>query len=424
MSDRAILIVQHRVPYPVEIGSDVVSFALLRVLQHAFPVTLVAVDDGDRAGQGAEHLRGLGVEVMLTPRDRSVSTRPTAAGSVVRNARLLFAGIPRHLQSQSCRNVGPLLQELTGRRRFALAQFEYWATAGYRRFVHGPAALLNFDAWFRTVEAFARYERSPVYKLFLRLEARAVRRYEMAVQSNFEWSLFLSEEDRRELTAGPPAPRTAVLPVPLPFEPQDPALLEAQRLAPRVLFVGAMNVEFNIDAVCYFVERIWPAVRRAVPEALFTIAGRSPAERVRRLDQYQGVQVDGTPDLDALLRTSQVAVSPARIGTGIKVKVAQAMASGLPVVGTPAGLSGFGHVDCLLRAGDPGAFAEHVVRLLQDHGYRQRTGRACYVCYRDQFWMESARPKVVALYEHMMDGLEQPDAARAMPSSTAKAARC
>jgi glycosyltransferase involved in cell wall biosynthesis len=417
MSDRAILIVKRRIPYPVEIGSDAVSFALLRVLQHDFPVTLVAVDDGDRAAQGAEHLRGLGVEVMLAQRDGGVATLPTAAGSVVRNAGLLFAGMPRSLQSQSCRHVGPLLEELTSRRRFALAQFEYWATARYRRFVHGPAALLNHDAWFRTVEAFARYERSPVAKLLWRLEARAVRRYEMAAQSNFEWSLFLSEEDRQDITAGRQVPRTAVLPVPLPFEPQDPASLEAHRLAPRVLFIGVMNVEFNIDAVCYFVERIWPAVRRAVPEALFTIAGRWPAERVRRLDQHQGVQVDGAPDLDALLRTSQVAVSPARIGSGFKVKVAQAMASGLPVVGTPAGLSGFGHVDCLLRAGDPEAFAEHVVRLLQDEGHRQRTGRACYAFYRDQFWMESARPKVVALYERMIEELGHPAAPGSMTPS-------
>jgi glycosyltransferase involved in cell wall biosynthesis len=417
MSDRAILIVKHRIPYPVEIGSDAVSFALLRVLQHGFPVTLVAVDDGDRAARGAEHLRGLGVEVMLTQRDGSVATLPTAAGSVVRNARLLFAGMPRHLQSQSCRHVGPLLEELTSRRRFALAQFEYWATARYRPFVHGPATLLNHDAWFRTVEAFARYERSPVAKLLWWLEARAVRRYELAAQSNFEWSLFLSEEDRQDIIAGRQGPRTAVLPVPLPFEPLDPAALEAQRLAPRVLFVGVMNVEFNVDAVCCFVERIWPAVRHAVPEALFTIAGRSPAERVRRLDQHPGVQVDGAPDLDALLRTSQVAVSPARMGSGFKVKVAQAMASGLPVVGTPAGLSGFGHVDCLLRAGDPEAFAEHVIRLLQDHGYRQRMGSACYVAYRDQFWMESARPKVVALYERMIEELGHPAAPRSMTPS-------
>ena len=414
MNERPILIVKRRLPYPVEIGTDAVSFALLSILQRAFPVTLVAVGEDERASQGAEHVRALGVEVVLTQPDRGIATRPTVGGSLVRNARLLLRGTPRNLQSQSCRFFEPVLDELTSRRPFALAQFEYWGTARYRRFVHGPAALLNYDAWFRTVEAFARYERSPIKSLFWRLETRAVRRYETAAQSNFEWSLFLSEEDRQAVGAGRQLPRSAVLPVPFPFEPQDPASLEAHRQAPHVLFVGAMNVEFNVDAVCYFVERIWPVVRRAVPEALFTIAGRRPVERVQRLTQQPGVRVDGDPDLDALLRTSRVAVSPARIGTGIKVKVAQAMATGLPVVGTPAGLSGYGHADCLLRASEPQAFAQQVVRLLQDDDFRRQTSRACYAFYRNACWAESVRPKIVALYEGMIDEVGWPAVARSM----------
>jgi len=414
MNERPILIVKRRLPYPVQIGTDAVSFALVSILQRAFPVTLVAMDEGERASQGAEHLRALGVEVVLAQPDRSVATRPTLDGSIVRNARLLFRGTPRNLQSESCRSFEPLLDELTSRRRFALAQFEYWGTALYRRFVHSPAALLNHDAWFRTVEAFARYERSPLNRLFWRLEARAVRRYEMAAQANFEWNLFLSEDDRQAIGAGQQLARNAVLPVPFPFEPQDPAPLEAQRQAPHVLFVGAMNVDFNVDAVCYFVERIWPIVRRAVPDALFMIAGRRPVERVQRLTQQPGVRVDGDPDLDALLRTGRVAVSPARIGTGVKVKVAQAMATGLPVVGTPVGLSGFAHADCLLRASEPQAFAQQVVRLLQDDDFRRQTSRACYAFYRSACWAESVRPKIVALYEGMIDEVGWPAVARSM----------
>ncbi len=226
----------------------------------------------------------------------------------------------------------------------------------------------------------------------------------------------MSEEDLEDVAAGGEAQRTAVLPVPFPFEPQDPGA-QTQRPAPRVLFVGAMNAEFNIDAACYFVERIWPAVRRAAPEALCTIAGREPAARVRRLAEHPGVQVEGDPDLDGLLRTSRVAVSPARIGTGIKVKVAQAMAAGLPVVGTPAGLSGFGQAGCLLRASDPEAFAQQVIQVLHDDDYQRKVGRDCHTCYRDHYWMQSVGPKVVALYEQMMEELERPAAARSRAPS-------
>jgi glycosyltransferase involved in cell wall biosynthesis len=411
MSEHPILLVKHRIPYPVEIGSDAVSFALLRVLQAEFPLTVVSIDDGERSLHGAEYLRGLGVDVILERR-AGTSKDATLAGSIVRNARLVFMGESRLLQSQTAASLPSCLDELTRRRTFALAQFENWATARYRPFVHCPAALLNHDAWFRTVEAFARYERAPLQKLFWRLETRAVRRYELAAQDRFEWRLFLSEEDRRELIPERDPPFSAVLPVPFPFEPADASSLDSHRTAPIVLFVGAMNVRFNVDAVCYFVERIWPEVRRAVPEASFIIAGRLPSDRVRRLAREPGVRVDGEPDLGRLLRESQVAVSPARMGTGIKVKVAQAMSAGLPVVGTPQGLSGLAHADCLLRATDAPTFAEHVVRLLRDQPYREQIGRACHTFYREQLWMEAARPKVIALYRHMIEQLEQPIPAR------------
>jgi glycosyltransferase involved in cell wall biosynthesis len=259
------------------------------------------------------------------------------------------------------------------------------------------------------VEAFARYERSPLAKLLWHVEARAVRRHERAAQNGFDWRLFLSEEDMRDVLGEAGAARSAVLPVPFPYEPADAQSLHARRTEPVVLFVGAMNVQFNIDAACYFVEQVWPAVRREVPEASFVIAGRLPSERVQRLAREPGVRVDGRPDLERLLRESQVAVSPARIGSGIKVKVAQAMAAGLPVAGTPKGLSGLTGAACLLRASDAETLAGHVVRLLRDQPYREQLGRECHAYYCEQLWMEAARPKVIELYRRM---IEQPERAR------------
>jgi polysaccharide biosynthesis protein PslH len=407
MSERSLLLVKHRIPFPLEIGSDAVSFALLRVLQTAFALTLVSINDGERSAQGAQHLRSLGVDVILGER-RGTSKDSTIAGSIARNAGLIFTGRPRLMQSQTAPSLRARLNELTRSNQFALVHLEDWVTAAYRPFVHAPAALLNHDAWFRTVESFARYERAPVQKLFWWLEARAVRRYETAIQDRFDWRLFLSEEDKRELIPDVKAPRSEVLPVPFPFEPADPASLEARRHEPRILFVGAMNVKFNIDAVCYFVERIWPDIRRVVPDATFVIAGRQPADRVQNLARQPGVRIEGKPDLDALLRESQVAVSSARIGTGIKVKVAQAMAAGLPVVGTVPGLSGFSGAACLLRADDAESFAGQVIHLLREDEFRRRISRECHGFYRDHLWMESVRPKVIELYQRIIEDIERP----------------
>jgi glycosyltransferase involved in cell wall biosynthesis len=128
--------------------------------------------------------------------------------------------------------------------------------------------------------------------------------------------------------------------------------------------------------------------------------------------------VGQVPDLKPLLRRARVAVSPTRFGTGIKVKVAEAMAAGLPVVGTSTGLSGFKQASCLLRADDARTFADAVVRLLQDDAYRKRVGNDCYQFYRDHFWIESARPSVLELYRTMIESTAAQDAT---PAATADA---
>jgi glycosyltransferase involved in cell wall biosynthesis len=311
-------------------------------------------------------------------------------------------GTPSALQLDDCPPLGPAVEGLTTHTRFDLAQFEYWYLGGYRRFARCPAVLLNHDAWYRTVRAVARHADSPWRKLLWKLESWTVRRHETRAQTAFEWRLFLSEEDRRWLrSSGTDPDREAIVPVPFGFEPLDPTTDPSP--PPVVVFFGGLSAPFNRDAAVFFVNAIWPHVRREIPAASFVIAGRDAGPEIRALDAVAGVRVAGfVPDLRSLLRRSAVAVSPCRIGTGIKVKVAEAMAAGLPVVGTAAGLSGYGDVDGVVRAETPEEFAGQVVRLLADETVRWRTAQASARYYREHLWLGTVAPRTRDLYDRML----------------------
>jgi glycosyltransferase involved in cell wall biosynthesis len=97
----------------------------------------------------------------------------------------------------------------------------------------------------------------------------------------------------------------------------------------------------NVDAVRWFAERIFPAVREAVPAAQFTIVGSRPAEAVRALAQQPGVTVTGgVPDVRPYLAHAACAVAPLRIARGVQNKVLEAMAMARPVVATPQAAEG------------------------------------------------------------------------------------
>jgi len=141
----------------------------------------------------------------------------------------------------------------------------------------------------------------------------------------------------------------------------------------RILFVGSMDVEMNVDAVTWFAEEILPRIRGRVPGVVFDIVGRSPTSGVQKLGRQDGVHVTGrVDDLQPYYNRASVAVIPSRLGGGTKLKVPEAMAAGVPVVATSIGAQGLAVEDekHILIANEEGRFADAVVSLLENSKQR------------------------------------------------------
>lgn len=107
------------------------------------------------------------------------------------------------------------------------------------------------------------------------------------------------------------------------------------------VFWGRLDFGPNVDALEWFVGRIWPAVRERTPAARFAVYGFSPTDRVRELAETPGVELHpDLPDLRAEVTRRQVVVLPFVTGGGIKNKLLEAAAMGMPVVCTLWALSG------------------------------------------------------------------------------------
>ena len=108
-----------------------------------------------------------------------------------------------------------------------------------------------------------------------------------------------------------------------------------------IVFTGAMDYWPNIDAVTWFADRIFPAIRDAMPAAQFTIVGSRPTEAVLALARQPGVVVTGgVPDVRPWIAHAACAVAPLRIARGVQNKVLEAMAMARAVVVSPQAAEG------------------------------------------------------------------------------------
>jgi glycosyltransferase involved in cell wall biosynthesis len=109
------------------------------------------------------------------------------------------------------------------------------------------------------------------------------------------------------------------------------------------LFVGTYLHRANREGVRRFVERSWPAIRKAVPEARFRVVGSGGWEADRAvLEANEGVEVVGQVDrLGAEYGGARVCVSPIEDGAGTQIKVLEALLFARPILVAKHGARGY-----------------------------------------------------------------------------------
>lgn len=134
---------------------------------------------------------------------------------------------------------------------------------------------------------------------------------------------------------------------------------------PRVVFVGYDN-PYNIEGMKWFLQEVYPSLS---PEVELTVVGK--VNRHLHVEYPNLHQIDYVPDLDEMYRHTDIIICPLLNGTGMKIKVVEAMSYGIPVVCTSRGVDGLPDKTrngCLV-ADDAAAFAGHINRLVCDTAF-------------------------------------------------------
>lgn len=389
-----ILLLTQVVPYPPDSGPKIKTYHVLRWLAREHEVTLVSFVRSAAEQAAADELRALCRAVHTVPLRRS---RAYDAAALVRG---LADRRPVTLLRDESRAMRDLLRRLTARESFDLVHADQLNMVQFGLALDGlPAVIDLHNAVWTIVARLARSARG-LRRWALLLECARLRRYEGWACRQAAAVVAVSETDRAALQAvAGPLPIDVV---PIAIDVREQPLVRRDADARAALSVATMFWPPNVDGVCWFGREIYPRVRAARPDVPFYVVGARPARAVRELAARQpGMIVTGyVPDLQPYHQQTAAFVVPLRSGSGMRVKILEAFARGLPTVSTTIGYEGIAARpgEHLLAADEPRAFAEAVLALAQQPRLGTRLAAAARELAETHYDWRAVCPALAAPY--------------------------
>jgi glycosyltransferase involved in cell wall biosynthesis len=385
-----------RIPYPADSGGTLRALQLLRSLDAAFEVTVLAPDlpGGDARGLRSE-LRGR----VLTAREPG-----GFPGWALAEVGGLLRGRPFGYTRYAGRNLRGTFRHLLAEQAPDLVHFDHVHAAQLLPDARAlaPGARIVMDAHnveAQVAERLAEVSRWPL-SLVLRRQAAAISRLETRTVQNADAVLSCSELDAGTLRRA--GARDVVL-VPNGVELRSP--LPSREPRDRVAFVGSYDWRPNVDAAVVLAREIWPKVRQACPGLRLALIGRKPPPLVSEL-AADDIEVTGrVDDVAPWLARSFATAMPLRAGSGTRLKVLEAAAARVPIVATRLASEGLPFLDGthLLHAETAGEFVEALVRLRREPGLSGRLTEAAWHVAEEHDWRRIGA-RLVELYRGWSKG--------------------
>lgn len=220
-------------------------------------------------------------------------------------------------------------------------------------------AIVMHDLFHRRSESGAGAERDSV--------AALSREEEVAMLARAGTVIAIQQDEADFVAKAIPAARVVLAP-----GTRSPEAVQAGEDEPdRLLFVGSRTAP-NSDGLKWFLETVWPQVVAANPATKLDVVGTVAADFDRHRMPAR-VQLHGlVPDLAPFYRRAGIVISPLRFGSGLKIKLIEALAWGKPVVASPVTLQGVEDAcgPAVIGADSAGSFAAAIIALQRNPSLR------------------------------------------------------
>jgi glycosyltransferase involved in cell wall biosynthesis len=405
-----ILMITASLPYPPHQGGALRSYGILHGLHEAgHQITLLSFHDSEN-----------GIAAESTPLNdycSRIETLPPPNRSKTDRLRdLLFSSQPDIQRRLYSEDFYECLKALHRETPFDLIQFEGIEVAAYLPLLRrdGVKAKLCYDAFNAEAalqQVIAQVDRGNIRRwpaaAYSMIQTRRITRFERELCQQADCVIAVSDEDAALLQQYREDKRVAVVTNGIFVDDYAETSEQLDLGEHTLVFTGKMDYRPNVDAMMWFADDVLPLIQAQIPDTRLYVVGQKPHPRLEKLRHKNNIEITGwVRDVQPFLRGASVYVAPLRMGSGTRLKILEAMASGCAVVATSIAISGMQAQvrDAVIVADEAERMAQAITSLLQDSDKRAAMGKAAQHFVRQAYDWPVLIPNLLAAYREI--GLE------------------
>ena len=234
-----------------------------------------------------------------------------------------------------------------------------------RQFSKAPVVLrshnVEHEIWERMYE-----QKNGLKKFYLKILAKRLKKFEKDHLNDYDAVIPISGND--ELKFKMLGAQKPMLTIEAGLDLDHYKVNKSKENYYSVFFIGGLDWMPNQEGLYWFLEKVWPQVQKQLPDLKFFIAGRNAPARLRDIRQKNVEFIGEVENAIDFFNAKGIMVTPLLSGSGIKVKVLEALVMKKPVVATNIAVEGIPviHNEHLLIADKPLEFADAVIKIVRD----------------------------------------------------------
>jgi len=319
----------------------------------------------------------------------------------------LIAGKSYHITRFHTKDFETKIAQVLTEQQFDIVQIETLQMATYldliRKHTKAPVVLRAHNIEHRIWQRIADNTSNPLKKAYLRQLCRTLKQFELITLRKMDGIVAITPVDAQDIASLTEHPH--IISIPFGINLEHIPLQPEKTVDVSLFHIGAMNWMPNAEGIAWFLEQVWPMVNRRMPDLKLHLAGRYMPDWLLKL-QAPNVMVEGeVPEVWQYMMQYAVMIVPLFSGSGIRIKIVEAMAAGKAIVTTAIGAEGINCVDGkhLLVANDAAAFADAVVELCNNPALIKSLGDSAKVLIADEHNNARLMDRLTAFYAMLLD---------------------